>query len=165
MPPAAGFNPYAGTSGRIKAGLVTADLTIDLVTTAAYAAVTPVTQTWTGEWTIEDRIESGKLITFESTATAQGVIRPRSLRGGIGNPTGRIKGVYDTDSAGNVSTRFPIGGFCVVDLLMSKSSNFGYAAVHIKILVPATGAMTRPNPNEFEFAYEVDGDLPTPAFF
>lgn len=165
MPPAAGFNVYAGTSGRVRAGRVTPDLTVDLVTSAAYAAVTPVTQSWTGEWTITDRIESGKLMTFESTATAEGVIRPRSLRGGIGNPTGKIKGAYDTDSSGNVSVRFPIGAFCVVDLVMSKAANFGFAAVKIKILQPATGASMRPNPNEFEFDFEVDGDLPTPAYF
>lgn len=165
MPPAAGFNVYAGTSGRVKAGLVTADLTVDLVTTAAYAAVTPVTQDWTGEWTLEARTESGKLMTFESSATAEGVVQPRSLRGGIAIYTGRIKGVYDTNSGGNVSVRFPLGGFCVVDLLMSKSGNFGFPSVHIKILKPATGATMRPNPDEFEFDYEVDGNLPTPAYF
>lgn len=165
MPPAAGMNVYAGTSGRVRAGKVAPDLTVDLVTTAAYAAVTPVVQTWTGEWSIQDRIESGKLMTFESMATAEGVIRPRSLRGGIGTATGKIKGVYDTDSAGNVSVRFPIGAFCVVDFLMSKAGNYGFPAVHIKILAPGTGAQMRPNPNDFEFDFEVDGDLPTPAYF
>lgn len=165
MPPPAGFTVYAGTSGRVRAGLVAADLTVDLVSTAAYAAVTPVTQDWTGEWSLSDRIESGKLMTFESPATAQGVIRPRSLRGGIGNPTGKIKGAYDANSAGNISARFPIGGFCVVDLIMSKAANYGFPAVKIKILQPATGASMRPNPNDFEFDFEVDGDLPPPAYF
>lgn len=164
MPPAAGFNVYAGTSGRVKAGLVTADLSTDLVTTAAYAAVTPTSQDWTGEWTMEQRTESGKLMTFESTASAEGVVQPRSLRGGIASYTGTIKGVYDANSAGNVTTRFPLGGFAVVDLLMSKSANFGFKTVKIKILGPATGASMRPNPNEFAFTYEVDGALSDPNF-
>lgn len=165
MPPAAGFNTWAGTSGRIKAGLVTPDLTVDLVTSAAKAAVTPATQTWVREWKATERVQSGRLGTLESPTTAQGVVRAQALRGGIGEVSVDIRGVIDGNSGGDYNSRFPIGGFIVVDLLFSKSSDYGRQGVMLKIVGTDEGVLFRADPDEFIINCELaDGVWPDPSY-
>lgn len=164
MPPAAGFNTWAGTSGRVKAGLVAPDLTVDVVTSAAYAAVTPVTQTWVREWKATPRMQSGRLGTLESPTTTQGVVLTQALRGGVGEINVDIRGVIDGNSGGDYNARFPFGGFLVVDLLFSKGSDYGRQGVKLKIVGTDEGVLFRADPDEFIINCEVDGAWPDPSY-
>ena len=166
--PAAGFNPFSGTSGRVRSGKVTADLNTDLVASAAYttAASAQAVQDWAGEWSVEPRIQTGRVTTFESEANAEGLIASRPLRGGTVIYMVTIRGVVDGNSGAglNSDVKFPDGGFVVVDLLYHKTSNYGFHDKPGKVVGRRMSTQVGADPAAYDVTIELDGHIGTPSY-
>lgn len=150
----------AGTSGGLKAVLVTPVLTTDTVTysgsTVAIASIT--------KWDFADSPE-GQLpesITLESGANAQGLLYPVPLRGGTARYTVEIQGQHDQNPLS--STTFGNGCFVVADFLIKKSTAFGYTGCNGRISnYRITGVDVKGSVVMFSCTFSGSGAPPVPA--
>ena len=165
--PAAGFNPISQSKGRINSVTLAVDATTDLMSASVVNAATTATQVNFTDWEKSDKLNGVELVTFESPATAQGVLRPRRLRGGVAPMTITLKGVYDGNSAASSTSdhKFPVGAFLKVDLLLHKGSGLGHYGTTLEVLEVTGGASVKATePAPLNIVCALDGDLPTPIF-
>lgn len=160
--PAAGFNTYAGSAGRVKIYLVTPDLTVG----PPVFPVNPVRTVVNGakKWAINPKLDSAKIRHFESPGDSFGVIYPTKLQGGLGDWTVTIEGYYDADSAGSTDFKFHVGQFLVVDLIFSKASGYGRYECQTEVIDVAPSVEFSSEPSNFRALLDGFGVPPEPGF-
>jgi hypothetical protein len=154
------LEPMAGSSGRVQVGIVTPVLTTDVVTFTA----TPAAMASLSAWSVDEQPmgEQPEVVTFESTANAQGALAPQQLRGGVIKYTGQCEGVFDpTDSI-----LFVGQPFALIDLVVKKAtagSQKGYKNVPIRISNFKVGDNVTAKTATCSFSFQVSGHLPAYA--
>jgi len=157
----------AGTSGRIRSVLVTPSTTSDMPPGFNGTAVTPGTRAIVAEvksWKFSDSVSSEAVHTFENPASAQGVVYPINLRGGISSGVKiEVSGFYNAMAGNATHTEFQIGGFVFLDAMYHKNNSFGYGAMLCKVTSYSSGGSMGAAPFDFSCSLELQGVPPIPA--
>lgn len=151
------FNPFSGSSGRLKSIAVTPDLTVPTpvltgLTTAAVAGIVG--------FDVDTKVEDGGgIVHYESPSLATGPVAMEQLQGGIFSWSAKIAGMYDGDTT-KTHAKFADGGFVVADLIYSRADTLGLYGCAGKIKNYAEKFDIKANAVTFTCTLEGTGLLP-----
>lgn len=150
----------SGTDGRFKQVALAPNLllqypVIGSPTTAAIAGITA--------WKLNLKLETGRVVDFESSAYSTGGLAPERVQGGILEWSVAVEGIYDRAANPISSTQFFPGQFTVFDLIFSKGATFGYKNCVGEITDFAAGPSIGQTPQTFTATIAGHGLLPTPT--
>lgn len=168
------FNPAVGYSGRLEVSNLNAATALDFANGLADLTVTstPAANASITRWEITKTVQSGKVLTFESSTDAYtGVAWERELVGGVGSWQVTIEGMVDSDAtaaatpetADNTDAFFKVGRYVKMNLLYNKTSRYGLTTCYGKIKSYKGGATAGPEANKFTIEVSGDGAPPAPS--
>lgn len=130
----------AGTAGRVRIG---SNVIIDGITA----------------WTIDKVCAVMPIPHFETTADSDGVMWPAILTG-LAGATGTIEGYYDCDATNKTEAGvgLSVGLGVTLDLILYKTTPFGYSGITVTITGFSTGANVENQPVKFRATFTVNGD-------
>ena len=154
------FNPYAGTSGRVKAIKVAPDLTTDVITFTGSTVTLPEVTGWDINWTRDGG--SPEVVTFEAASDLEGTLYPTKLRGGIARWSITLQCVVDGDTT-NSFEKMPPGAAIVMDALYHKSSSKGFQSLTVVTNSMPTKTSVTDKTATFTVTADGSGALPAPT--
>lgn len=83
-------------------------------------------------WRLRQSISTVDRTTFESSQTANGLIIAQPVCG-IVNQTFEASGLFEGNAADNTFVRFQIGDTIIFDMLLDKTTSFGYHNVPVYV--------------------------------
>lgn len=154
------FNPYAGTSGRVRGITVAPDLTTDVITFAGSVANLVEVTAWEINWQREGG--SPEVLTFEAAADAQGTLYPTKLRGGTARWSITLQCVVDGDTT-NSFEKIPPGAAMVLDALYHKSGSKGFIGLPVVVSNMPTKTGVTEKAATYTVTADGSGALPSPT--
>lgn len=154
------FEPFAGTSGRLKAIKVAPNLTTDVITFTGSTVTLPEVTGWDINWTRDGG--SPEVMTFEAAADAEGTLYPTKIRGGAARWSITIQCVVDGDTT-NSFEKMPPGAAIVMDALYHKSSSRGFIGLNVVTTSMPTKTSVTDKTATFTLTADGTGALPSPT--
>ncbi len=154
------FNPFSGTSGRLKAIKVAPDLTTDTITFTGSPATLPEVTGWDINWARDGG--SPEVMTFEAEADAEGTLYPTKLRGGTARWSITLQCVVDGDTT-NSFEKMPPGAAIVMDALYHKSSSKGFQSLNVVTNAMPTKTSVTDKTATYTVTADGSGALPSPT--
>jgi len=154
------FEPFSGTSGRLKAIRVTPVLTTDVITFAGSTANLPEVTGWDINWSRDGG--SPEVLTFEAAADTEGTLYPTKLRGGVARWSITLQCVVDGDTT-NSFEKMPPGAAIVMDALYHKSSSRGFIGLNVVTTSMPTKTAVTDKTATFTLTADGTGALPSPT--
>lgn len=155
------FTPFQGSDGRLKAIKVAADLTVPAPTiTGTTAAVASITK-----WAVTFEDQHGDPIwTFESSATANGMLWGLQINGGVQVWKAEIEAYLDGDSSSTYAAYelFQNGSWLKADFVYDKAVGTGHYACGAKVAgLRLLGPEVKSGPVKFGCSLLGHGAFPT----
>jgi hypothetical protein len=110
-------------------------------------------------WTLEKVAADIPFPHFESTADSDGTIWP-AYQVGLAGATGTIEGYHDIDSTNKTEagTGISVGLSASLDLVLFKTTPWGYTNVPVIFTGFSTGSNIENQPAKFRASFRVNGD-------